>query len=199
MKKVIVILSTWTFFCIGLAIIQSCDTCGDDGPYNYRLVSITGEAKRINGIGLVGEYSVKPFLLSTKETRYDSIGINIINRVESVAFTTKGYFFNSAFACEPVINFERLKDINITSSEDYANLYPAGTDLKEIMSVREGYQVQGMSILTYLSNAELRHGNLFFTFDIPPATTKVHNLTITYKLFDGKEYEVFIQGLTISR
>jgi len=203
MKKVIVILSTWTFFCIGLALFQSCATCGKDGPYNFRLVSIAGEAKRIDEIKLVGspqsEYNVKPYLSSSKGTRYDSIGIDILNSVESVAFTTKGSFFNSAFACDPAIEFPRLKDINITSSEDYANIYPAGTDLKEIMSVREGYQVQGMPILTYLPYAGLRHGNLFFTFDVPPATSKVHNLTIKYTLLDGKEFEVFIQGLTISK
>jgi len=88
MKKVIIIFSTWTFFSIGLAIIQSCDTCGKDGPYNYKLVSIAGEAKRIDGVRFVGspqpEYSVEPYLTSTKENQYVSIGIDIINTVQSV-------------------------------------------------------------------------------------------------------------------
>jgi hypothetical protein len=202
MKKGIVMLSAWTVLCIGVAIFQSCDTCGDDGPFNYRLASIAGEVKKIDGVRLVGtpqpEYNIKPYLSSRKANHYDSIGIEIIHTVEPAAFTTKGYLFNSAFACDPVISYERLGDINIASSEDYTTAYPAGTDLKEIMSVREGYQVQGITIPTYLSKSQLGDRNLFFTFNIPPSTTKTHNLSIKYRLSDGREYEAFIEGLTIS-
>lgn len=154
--------------------ILSCNTCGDDGPFSYRLASITGEVKKTDRVRLVDtpqpEYDVKPYLSGRKANHYDSIGIEITNTIEPVAVTT-AYLFNSAFACDPVISYERLRDINITSSEDYTATYPAGTDLKEIMSVREGYQAQGISIPTYLSNSQLGERNLFFTFNIPPSTT----------------------------
>jgi hypothetical protein len=202
MKKIIVILSTWTFFYIGLALIQSCDSC-DDGPFNYRLVSIAGEVKRINGIELLGSYqtayyTVGPYVPQTNGLRYDSIGLDILNSVELIAYSEKADFFNSSFACSPATNFESLADMTIISSEDYVDSYPAGTDLSEIMTIREGYQLQGNSIPTYLSNAELREGNLFLTFEFPPSQNSVHDITIMYKLFDGREFEVIIQGLKIN-
>ena len=140
MKKIFVILSAWTFFYIGLAIIQSCDPC-DDGPFNYQLVSIAGEVKRISGIELLGSYqtayyTVELYVPQTNGVRYDSIGVDIINRVELLAYDTEADFFNSAIACSPATNFESLENITITSSENYIDIYPAGTDLREIISNR---------------------------------------------------------------
>jgi hypothetical protein len=201
MRKIIVVLCVWAVFSIGISVIQSCVGCGD-GPYNYRLVSIAGEAKKVNGMksnnSPIDYYTVEPYVLDTKGVRYDSIGIEITNSIEPVAFNKRFDVFNTAFACDPAQNFEALENVTITSSEDYANLYPAGTDLGEIISVRAGYQVAGSSISTHLaSNPELDYQILFFTFNIPPSSNKVHNLTIKYKIVNGKEYEVLIQGLRI--
>lgn len=186
-------------FYIGLAIIQSC-VCGDS--YNTRLASISGDAKRIKGTRSIGAgleyFIVEPYAPRTNGIRYDSIGIDIVNDLEKIAFNMKGNFFNTAFACEPGVTYEPLEGITITSSEDYTHDYAAGTDLSEIMSVGYGYEAPGIPINTYLSNAMLTHWNQFFTFNIPPSANKVHNLTIKYKLFDGREYEVFIEGLRIN-
>jgi hypothetical protein len=202
MKKVVIIWSTWTFLCIGLAVIQSCDSC-DDGPFNFRLVAIEGEVKKITGIELLGSYQTPYYTFETYITRingirYDSIGIDISNTIELLAYDTKANFFNSAFACSPATNYDLLADITIISSEDYIESYPAGSDLKEIMSIRQGYQLQGGYIPTYLSNAELTEGNQFLTFEFPPSQTKTHDITITYKLFDGREFKVLIQELKIN-
>jgi hypothetical protein len=202
MKKIAIILGTWMFFCFLLAIVQSCDRC-DDGPFNYRLVSINGEVKRITGIELLGSYQtanyiVEEYVGQTNGVRYDSIGIDIFNTVELLAYDNEVDFFESAFACSPVTNFELLADMTIISSSDYTDSYPAGTDLKEIMLIREGYQQQGSNISAYLSNAELTEGNLFLTFEFPPSQNRAHDITITYKLFDGREFEVIIQGLKIN-
>lgn len=166
MGKIIVIFSTLAIFCLAIAIIQSCVDCGGEGPDNYRLVSISAEAKR--------------------------------NNLELLSLDAKANFFNSAFACDQAVNFNVLEDITITSSADYSSNYPAGTDLKQIMSVREGYSVEGETIQRYLAYARLREQNLFFTFNSPPSDKKVHDVTIKYKLADGREYDVFISGLTIN-
>jgi hypothetical protein len=201
MKKTTIVLSIWTFICVGLAIVQSCDPC-DDGPFNFGLASIDAEPKRITGIELLGTYQTAYYTIETYATetngiRYDSIGIDIFNTIEQIALHTKMDFFNSAFACSPASNYELLADMTITSSQDYIDNYPAGYDLKEIMSIREGYQLEGSYIPTYLSNAELKEGNLFLTFEFPPSQTRTHDITITYRLFDGREFKVLVPGLKI--
>lgn len=201
MKKITIVLSIWTFICVGLAIVQSCDPC-DDGPFNFGLASIDAEPKRITGIELLGTfqtayYTIETYATETNGIRYDSIGIDIFNTIEQIALHTKMDFFISAFACSPASNYELLADLTITSSQDYIDNYPAGHDLKEIMSIREGYQLEGSYIPTYLSNAELKEGNLFLTFEFPPSQTRTHDITITYKLFDGREFKVLVPGLKI--
>lgn len=203
MKKSILIFSVWTFLCVGLAFLQSCiDEC-NDGSINYKSVSIAGEIKRINGVELgsyeTPYYMVEPYVPQTNGVRYDSFGIDIVNRIEPLAYNTEYDFFNSAYACSPAENYESLENIIVTSSETYIDIYPAGADLTDLISVRDDYQLQGISIPTYLSASELRRANLFFTFNFPPSQSKVHNLTIKYRVFDGREYEVFIPGLKINK
>jgi hypothetical protein len=201
MKKIVIVLSTWTLLWLGLALVQACDPC-DYGPYNFGLASIDAEVKRITGIELLGTYqtayyTIETYATSTKGIRYDSIGIDLFNTIKQIAFDTNIDFLNSAFACSPATNYELLADMTITSSEDYIDNYPAGHDLKEIMSIREGYQLEGSYIPTYLSYAELKEGNLFLTFEFPPSQTRTHNITITYRLFDGREFKILVSGLKI--
>ncbi len=201
MKNITIVLSTWTVICIGLAIVQSCDPC-DDGPFKFGLASIDATPKRITGIELLGTnqtayYTIETYATEPNGIRYDSIGIDIFNTLEQLALHTKMDFFTSAFACSPATNYDLLADMSITSTQDYNDNYPAGRDLKEIMSIREGYRLEGSDIPTYLSNAELKEGNLFLTFEFPPSQTRTHDITITYRLFDGREFKVFVPGLKI--
>lgn len=202
MKKIIIVLSTWIFFCVGSAITPSCESC-NEGPFNFKLVSIAADVKKISGIELVGSqqvayYTTETYVAQTNGIRYDSIGIDLFHTIELLSYDTRINFLNAAFACSPATNYQQLADMQIMSSENYSEGYPAGSDLKELMTIRQGYQLQGRYILAFLSNAELTEENLFFTFEFPPSQTKIHDITITYRLLDGREFNVFVPGLKIS-
>jgi hypothetical protein len=202
MKKAMIVLSAWAGLSIGLALFQSCEPC-NDGPFTVRLVSIDANVKRITGIELPGlhqipYYTVETYVARAHGIRYDSVGIDLLNTVEMLARYSPGYFFNQAFACDPVVRFDLLRDLTITSSQDYGDSFPAGSDLGEIMTVRNGYQLRGEHPSTFSSNAELDSGNFFLTFDFPPARTNTHDIIITYKLSDGREFSTLIQGLKIT-
>jgi hypothetical protein len=204
MKKTLLILITWTIVSTSLGIFQSC--CNPD-PINYRLKSISGHIERIVDIELLGNYQTEyyvtePYEPSASGIAYDSIGINILNDIETFSINFKGELFNKSFACSPAENYEILADLLITSNQDYNSSFPSETDLKQLMSIRQSfnpYLVKGESIITFLTNAQIGLGGSFITFNSPPDESKIHDLTIKFILKDGREYLTILQGLKINK
>ncbi len=186
-----------------LGIFQSC--CNPD-PINYRLKSVTGGVERIVGVEYLGDYreeyyETEPYAYSVDGIAYDSLGILLINDIETFSSNSKGEVFFNSYACSPAENYEMLADLIIISNHDYTSSFPSGTNLKDLMSIRQGFNsflVAGESILAFLTNGEIV-GNSYITFNVPPDENNIHDLTIKFVLRDGREYSTILQGLKINK
>ncbi len=197
MKKTFLILAIGTLLYLTLAILPSCNDCKDTKGMNFTLTAIEGVVKKITGIIVSVPYQILYYTVETYEPqpigiRYDSVGIELTNVFDMYSSVRKASFFNQAFACDPALNFEWINEISIISSEDYTDLFPKGTNLKEIITIRDGYMVNN----TYFP--ELSNSAKFLTFDFAPSENRTHNLTIKYILSNGRQIETTVQGLTIN-
>src|SRR5690606_30992979 len=113
--------------------------------------------------------------------RYDSVGIYINNEINSALMKNLIQLPNAVFACSPVEKYDYLFDIVISSSEDYTSLYTKGKNLKEIVSIRSGFDNRATSIDDVLPIEKI-DPHYFLTFDIPPTESKIHDFTITYNI-----------------
>ena len=78
--------------------------------------------------------------------------------------------------------YEKVTDIIITSNKNYNAQYPAGTNLKGIISAWAQYTSSGYgtidAMLKYTSNLPY---DVSYMFNTPPYTEEVHDITIIYK------------------
>lgn len=201
MKKILLVLTGYAVLYVVLAVLQSCDGC-DDGPINFKLHSISAEVNKITGkqsVSSIDYFTLGTLLGQSEGTRYDSIGIEITHNFELLSLNNTGKVVGQAFACDPVVNYEILEDITVTSSRNYTDAYPAGADLSGIISVRQGHQVEGLSVSSFLLNSEFYNENIFITFNEAPSESATHNLTITYNLANGRKVETSVPGITINK
>ncbi len=183
-KKIIYLLSIgFTVQLLG-TLISSCNECNPD-PINTRLKSINPIFKRIisnNTSNGYNYYNTSNYNPDSAGIQFDSVGIDILTEVESFSKLQFQGFINSAYACEPVVNNSRIKEIYLTSDQSYDNLHPSGSNLKELTNIREGYAI-GMNYYY-----EIYGENLFINFKSSPQLTKSHTLTIKIILEDGRAF-----------
>ena len=102
-------------------------------------------------------------------------------------------FFSQAYACDPAFSYEFIESISVISNEDYNTDFPKGTDLMDIMIIRNGYQVQGYY------NQEISYEVYFLTFNSPPSANTTHTFTINYTLTNGRQLQTDLEGITINK
>ena len=202
MKKTILIFSL-IFIPFFLSIIlNACNPC-KDGPINYFLKSTKGVAKRIISFDKSGNsitMNTSAYSLDSAGVRYDSVGLDIHHEIGiATGQHLRGQILEGAYACSPVENYEFVTDIIITSSENYNDTYLKGIDLKDIMHGREGYELNGVDILSFNSTRRIYGGNNFLTFDIPPSKTKIHNFKVVYKFQDRPDIETLFNNVKITQ
>jgi len=205
MRKTIFILIAWIALPTGLGVFQAC--CNPQ-PNNFVLKSIGGNAMRITGRAVSTSWPqerfiFEPYRSSGHGVSYDSLGIEIQHEVESLVSLQVSGLVTPLFACSPVDNYEYLRDLVVTSNRDYNRLFPAGSNLKDLLSFRRGgfgmYPVQGSPASLFIANLELSQSGIFITFKAAPDARAVHNLTVKYILVNNREYTLEFPGITINR
>jgi hypothetical protein len=190
MKKSLLVFLTWILFNVILLTIHACgDDC--DGPIYSQLQAIESTIKKLDG-DFQNDYQPKE-----QGIRFDSVGINVTGDSKISLLNSQGQFIEQAVACDPVIIFEKLDQISITSSEDYSDEYVKGSELRNIMLARSGYALEGFNLSEVETDRDDKN-QVLFTFNSPPKESKIHDLTITYKFENGKELQTTIKGLKIN-
>lgn len=187
-----------------LILVQpSCMPCNND-PVKLYTRALKGEKYRIDGIeqdnGIEYFQIVAP-ADDAEGISFDELAIEIHN--DYYAFCPNplksSYGLSSAFACSPNEYYSIVNKIEITSSEDYNEEYPKGTDLKGIMRVRQGLYIEGHEVEAYMNNMELYSSLFLYNFIAPPSEDKVHDLTFKYFLYEGGEVETTVSGVLITK
>jgi len=179
------------------------NSCGEQ---NIILIRINVEAQRI--LNYV-RYEYADDSLCITETilpengiaqiRYDSLRIQVTNETKIVLNTIKIPFgIESAYAFQVEENYELITDIAITSNHDYANDYPAGTNLNDILTISNDYQTW-TSFNDFFAHFYSLSDKLFFTFKIPPTTNQVHELTIRYTTEKNRKFAATVSNLLITK
>jgi hypothetical protein len=174
----------------------------------YNLESLNIKLKRITGTKLSNNGSYELTMEDIADRRddsyvsyrgngtsvpYDCLAIEV--SVKSVYLVANDFNRNIpgislAYALtRPDTWYEKITDIIITSNKDYNFEYQAGTNLKNILSVRKNTHKKDAtnSIGDVLQNLYARGGMyILFTFDIPPETEEVHEITIKYVTENGQ-------------
>lgn len=197
MKKVFFLSILGLFLYLSLAFISSCNNCKDSG-WSFTLTSIHTQAKTITGLTTPDQnypvyFTVEDYVEQANGIRYDSIGIELSHAFDEVVINRPFSFFSQAYACDPALNFEFIESISVISNEDYSADFPKGTDLLDVITIRNGYQVQG----NY--NREVSHEVYFLTFNSPPSANKTHTFTIKYTLTNRRILQTDLGGITIIR
>jgi hypothetical protein len=192
-KKIIYLLSIALAVQLFGTLISSCNEC-NSGPINTRLKSISPLFKKIisnqtsNGYSY---YNTSSYLPDSVGIRFDSIGIDILTEVESYAKLNFNVFINSAHACDPAVNYSKIREIYLSSDQAYDQLHPVGSNLKDLINIREGYVI-GENYYT-----EIYGDNLFLNFNSSPTSTKSHTLTIKIILEDGRTFSSILPSIKI--
>lgn len=205
MKKIGIAFTFMSFIYFCALVFQSCsnpDPCSPSPDPVYRpLESIKPELKRITGIEK-GDYSRKLIVdtiqADSNGIRYDSLGIDVRNNFISKNESTR-YEVSTVYACSPRVDFDNVREVFITSSEDYTVRFPKGSNLTELLLVREGYTGEGQRVDSFMLNRPLHSSNYLFTFQFPPTEDKFHNITIKYILTDGREYLTSLENVYIKK
>ncbi len=194
MKKTLSITLVWIIFNLTVLTIQACNPhdC-NSGPFNFKLISIGATLKRLTS-ELPTDY-----LPTEKGIRYDSVGIEVSNEITTASSNSKANWIDQTFACSPVENYEKLKEISIVSSANYNLEYPKGSELKHIILVKNDYDREDEEVASIELNHELDGRSILLMFKAPPAQDNVHDITITYKLTNGKELQTKIESLKINK
>jgi len=179
------------------------NSCGEQ---DIILIRINAEAQRILNYERY-EYAEDSICITETilpengiaQIRYDSLRIQVTNETKIVLNTIKIPFgIESAYAFEVEENYELLTDITITSNQDYAIDYPAGTNLNDILTISSDYD-QWPSVNEYLNNTRYLPEMFFFTFTIPPTTNQVHELTIRYTTDKNRIFSAVLSNLLITK
>jgi hypothetical protein len=159
--------------------------CNDD-PVEVKLDAITLAAQRITGVvpstTFLGRdtYLTEP-LQPQESIRYDSLSLAVSHELR-YAYLPVSNIISSAYACDPAINYSFVKSVILTSDAHYNTLYPAGSNLINILINRKDGIVQAYENLQV--GFYLDQHSFFLTFEVPPATETTHNFQISYQLED---------------
>ena len=187
-----------------IGIIQSC--C-NPSPLKLRISSLSARIEKIAEIKYsiihdTNNYFTEPIQNITNTIAYDSLGIIIQAEQESYAYYLNGNVFNQLLACSPSESYELLTDINITSDNDYNANFIAGTNLKDILSIRSGsnpFAVKGISLQSFLVTNYITEGIMFLTFNEPPEEVNKHNITIEFITLNGIKHSTTINDIIIGK
>ena len=197
MKKIITTsLLVSTYLCI--IILQSCKEPSCGGIYSHGVKSITAEPKRIVGIKREKpspDLLVESYRPDSMGIPYDSLVIVVENSRLAMAKINVG--LSAVYACEAAMSAETVREVVITSSEDYSTDFPKGANLKNMMVAHFDYSVKADEVGSYF---DLQYPqSRLYSFRSPPSENRSHTLTIEYKLTDGRIYNSTVENVLIKK
>ena len=205
MKRKIIVFAGF----ILMTLIFSMFRCGCK-PYNYSLDSIDAGLKRITGTHINTVYNYPYYALEdiysqddTVAIAFDSLAIEVWTKYSTVyAFNRNLPGIQSAYATSIRIIYEKITDIIITSNKDYSAEYPSGSNLKGLISVIHSLDMAAMTVDNMIEMFSLYDGwqwdySLLYTFNTPPDTEEVHDITIIYKTEKNQEFTAVVKNVKI--
>lgn len=197
MKKTLSLLLLGSALYIASTFIISCNDDCDVGPQKTRLKTVTTELKTITGIQSSGNglsnYEIVNYQATSKGLRYDSLGIDIKNEIESYTQVVEPSFISKAYACDPVISFSKISMLRILSDKAYDANHPIGSNLTDVVNIRNGYMVDPNSY------DEIYGGNIFINFKSAPSMEDTHNINISITLEDGRTFNSILPEIRIRK
>jgi len=208
MKKKVVVFAGFILMTLLFTIFR----CGCE-KYIYDLNSIETSLKCITGTELYvdtmpdSRYFVLEDIYSQGDTvaiAYDSLAIIVktnYSRLAAYNFYKNLPGIQSAYAYKPYVYYENITDIIITSNKDYSNQYPAGSNLKKVISVNShGYYVYNVKTIDEMIkdiSPSWEAPHLLYTFNTPPETEDVHEITIRYKTEKNQVFSAVVKNVKI--
>ena len=190
--------------------------CCEVKPETYDFKSIDATLKRIIGKELCQGDIHCHFVLEDIYSQDDTVAISfdslaiVVSTMYSISYSFNRNMpgIQSVYAKSPPSDVcEKITDIIIASNKDYSVKYPAGSNLKGIISVRDNNNdvfVGNTTIDDMIENLSLwnfrefwRDAHLLYTFNTPPDTEKVHEITITYKTEKNQVHTTVIKNVMI--
>jgi len=220
MRKKIIVFASF----ILMTFVFSMFRCGlfavKDEMYNLK--SINASLKRITGTELrVDTDSTTCYLVlediynqnNIASIAFDSLAIMVKTDYyfASYAFNRNFPGIQSAYAIPPYHEiYETVTDIIITSNKNYSGKYPAGSNLKEIVSIVPKWYSSNCfvneittidTIIKVFSLREYGRGwyesQLLYLFNIPPETEEVHEITIKYITEKNQVFTAVVKNVKI--
>jgi len=117
------------------------------------------------------------------EVRHDSllIDINFISK----RITEKSFNFGNLYACDPAINFDRIKDIQLYSDNQYNNSFSANSNLVSIVNFHYNKNEKGMPLKDNIGNLSVISFN-YLKITVPPSQKSLHTFTISIAFENNK-------------
>ncbi len=148
--------------------------------------------------------------------QHEALLITLVTDIELLASQTQDAqrlrfsLFNRAYACSPVPPSpnEEIASINITSSNNFNDIYPAGTSLNGVFNVVytdasadfariSGDATEFFSLEEYLQQEEVTPSQLFqLVLNTEPTSNNVHQFDIEIIFTNGKVFEISTSQVT---
>lgn len=210
MRKTLSLLCALFLGSLLVSFMQSCEP--EEDPTLLHLSTLDAVYKRITAINVnnqgVAYYHYLDYAADSAGIRYDSLGIQIkhnwVNEDNTPFYSLNQFGFTTANADVDGYSYDRILDILIVSNQDYDAQHPAGSNLKDLFTVRDMATDTSASVSAYpsfqslFSYAFVENEILFLVPKAAPQNNNKHTINITYVLENGKTVkttlpEVFIK------
>ena len=209
MKRKVILFASFILM-TGILSVFRC-SCHHD----YGLNSIDASLKRIIGTELYvdtmpdSRYFILEDIYSQGDTvsiAFDSLVIMVETNYNMLSHNFYRNFpgIQSAYATSVSENYEKVMDITIFSNKNYNAEYPAGSNLKGLISAHTGHYVTDcMTIDDMIEEVSWRDGwrwsgpPLLYTLNIPPETEEVHEITVRYRTEKNQIFSAVVKNVTI--
>ena len=186
MRKKIIVFAGFILMTVGFSMLWcSCQS-------NFGLNSIDANLKRITGIKTSSADSNWHYFDFEDIYNQDDTIFVVFDSL-AIEVKTNYHQLTRAFIREILMmeniesqNFEKVTDIIITSNKNYNAKYPSGSSLKELISVRRSHNVNDIMTVDNMIEESSHYDRwwyfppLLYTFNTPPETEEVHDITIKY-------------------
>jgi hypothetical protein len=202
-NKILIVMFAWMTFWTGVFLVQSCAIDCETKGIRYQLIQLFSSAKRITGTHsysnstMVPDYIVED-LAAFKGVRYDSLVLEIRHDLGRISMSEVGNF-GHAVACDPSVEYESLSDLSITSNQNYADGYPAGTNLKNIVAVHPNYTTAPYDTELFIDQGQIGPVNILLKFKSPPAENALHTFVVTYSIEGGGQFSTTLADVMVTK
>jgi len=179
MRKKIIVFAGFILMTVGFSMFQC--SCKQD----YTLDSVDMIPLRITEkeaetlIGIVSSPRYFNYRNIYRQDEIATISFDSLAIIVNINYVWSSPY-NETFFKMPVTR-EKIIDIIITSNKNYNANYPAGSNLKGIISVWHSGIYDFSTIDAVLKELSVVPSPLYYMFNTPPETEEIHDLTIIFR------------------